>query len=188
MKIDDPANPGTEIEVLTPAEVDAKLKEKDDHVAKKLEEFQKGKTAQELATEASKAEIGEAKKVAEEAKALAESTIASSRKKVVDFLAEQFVGADEALNKKLKDAFEIVEAGRIAKGMDVKDDKSIQEMMISAAGMAGIPNTAASMPSFPLSGGYTPRPSASETEVSEGDNNTFLDAVGYQKPPAPKQN
>lgn len=172
---------GTKETVYTQAELDAQLAEKDAHVAAKLDEFKQGKTAQELKDIERDAAIKAAKDAADAAVATANDTVAQARSKVVNFVAEQFVGTDPELRKKLDDAFKIIEEGRKATGLDIKDDASIQEMMRNAAGMAGL-NSPAHMPVYD-SGSSSPlnfQPKANE--VSDAEHEAFLKATGYQDP------
>ncbi len=131
--------------------------------------------------------IEAAQKAADEAKATAEGTITQAKAKVVNFLAEQFVGQDPELRKKLDEAYGIIEEGRKAKGMDIRDDKAIQEMMTMAASMSGISAPAQVNPVFPMNGGMAPNFQKTEGEISEAEHDAFLTATGYEKPKPTKQ-
>ncbi len=176
--------------VYTQAELDAQLLEKDEHVKQKLEEFTKGKTAIELEREENKRIIEEIKKGSETAVNTANEMVAGARKKVVDFVAQQYVGEDPELRKKLDEAFGIIEAGRTSKGLDIKDDKAIQEMMAAAASMSGIslPAGGAVPPAFMGAGmGGAPSFIKKEGELSDAEHKTFLDAVGYKPDAKPEE-
>ncbi len=177
---------GTEETMYTQAELDAQLAEKDAHVDKKLKEFETGKTAQELKDIEREKAVADAKKIAEDAKALAEGTISSHRKSVVDFLAEQYVGTDKEMRTKLDDALKIVEAGRSANGLDIKEDSSIKEMLGQAAKLAGISSPQAT-PQFPMTGGEAPRFTPQAGEVSDADHKAFMAATGYVPETPPKK-
>lgn len=168
---------GSTEEVFTKAELDAQLQEKDDHVKTKLEEFQKGKTAMELAEEARKTEIAEATRIATEALATAETSKQEKITTVKNYFAESVVGQDAELRTKLDDSLKIIEAGRLANGMDVTSEKAIQEMTVAAANMAGI--SASAMPDFPMTGGGAPDFNKKEGTVDEADHAAFLEATGY---------
>ena len=176
---------GEEEEFFTKAELDAQLAEKDAHVAKKLEEFQTGKTAQELKDIARDKEIAETKAKAEEAIGAAKTIAETAQKKVKDFVASQFVGEDKELRTKLDSSYEIIEAGRIAKGLDTKSDASIQEMMLSASQMAGLNHVAD--PKFPLTNGMAPNFNKTANELSDAEHETFLKATGQYEAPKPKK-
>lgn len=178
MLIDDPENPGQQIEVVPKTEHEKALADKDAHVAQKLEEFKQGKTAAELKEIEREKAVADAKAAADAAKAAAEAVVTGARTKVVNFVAEQFVGQDAELRKKLDDAFGIIEEGRKAKGLDITDDKSIQEMMTAAASMAGI-TTLAGGPSFPMNGGFAPSFQKTASELSDADHQEFLKETGY---------
>lgn len=186
MLIDDPENPGQQIEVVPKTDHDKALADKDAHVAEKLKEFQTGKSAQELKDIERDVAIKEARDAATAAAATANATVEGARKKVVEFVAQQFVGEDPELRKKLDDAFGIIEEGRKAKGLDVKDDKSIQEMMTAAANMAGI--NSISSPSFPMHNGIAPNFQKTASELSDAEHKAFLAATGYQSAPNPIEN
>ena len=176
---------GLEETVHTQEELDAALAEKDEHVKKKLEEFNQGKTSAELKEIEREEKLKEIQKQAEEAVRIANETVQGSRAKIVDFIAKEYVGEDPALRTKLDEAFSLIEEGRKAKGLDVKDDKSIQEMMAQAANMSGI-NTVPSNPSFPMSGGNVPNFNRTPSEVSDSEHDTFLKETGYQQAQPPK--
>lgn len=173
---------GTKEIFYTKAELDAQLAEKDAHVATKLAEFQTGKTAQELKDIERDAAIKTAQDAAEAAKTAANDYIATARSKVVNFVAEQFVGTDVELRKKLDESFSLIEEGRKAKGLDIKDDSSIQEMMRQAANMSGL-NATVSMPNMGGFGsGYAPSFQPKAGEVSDAEHEMFLKATGYKDP------
>lgn len=166
-------------------EADRKIAENEAHTKEKLEEFQKGKTSQELKDIERDNAIKEAKEKSDKAIEMANTTVATARTKVVDYIAQQFVGEDIGLRKKLDDAFSLIEEGRKAKGLDVKDDKSIQEMMTQAASMSGI--GAGQMPNFPMGGGYAPNFQKSPSEISDAEHEAFKKATGYVDPVVKKE-
>ena len=103
---------GTDETVYTQAELDAAKKEADDkaalaiadekkHTAEKLDEFQKGKTAQELKDIERDNAIKTAKETAEKAVKSANDIVENSRKKSIDFIADRMIGKDVELRKKL---------------------------------------------------------------------------------------
>lgn len=162
---------------------DLKIKENEDHTKKKLDEFQTGKTAQELKDIERDKQIDEAKKKSDEAIALANTTVEGARTKVKDFFAVQFVGEDKELRTKLDDSLKIIEAGRAANGQDIKSDDSIKEMMTQAANMAGI--GAGVAPTFPMYGGGAPSFQKKENEISDAEHQAFKAATGYVDPKPP---
>lgn len=172
--------------VYTQAELDDIRAKDKEHIDQKLEEFKRGKTASELATEENRIAM---EKIAADAKAateLAQSTITKARGKVVDFISEQIVGQDPELRKKLNEEMATLEIAYKAQNKDITDDKIIQEMLVKAAGMAGINVNAT--PQFPMVGGMGPSFQPRENEVSDAEHNTFLEAVGYPKDkPAKKE-
>lgn len=167
--------------VYTQAELDGQLAEKDAHVATKLKEFETGKTAQELKDIERDKKIEEATKKGEDAVQAANKIVEDSKKKVVNFIAEQIVGQDVDLRKKLDDATEIIQAGRLSKGLDVASDEAIREIMIAAAQMAGISAPAVS-PVFPMVGGMPPDFIKKEGELSETEHERFLKETGQEIP------
>lgn len=169
----------------TQAELDTQLKDKDEHVEQKLKEFQQGKTAQELKDIERDEQIKTARETADKAIETANSTVATARKNVVDYMAAQIVGEDKELRTKLDEAIEIIEAGRIAKGMDIKDEKSIREIMISAASMSGISTVAPVSPVFPMTGGVPPSFNKTPGQISNEEHNMFLQATGQEIPKPP---
>lgn len=172
-----------EVEVFTKAELDAQLKDKDDHHAKKLDEFQQGKTAQELKDIERDQKVEEAKKIAEDA--MAKLGEAENRRigTVKNFIAGQYVGEDADLRKKLDDSFDLISAGRVAKGLDIASETSIKDIFADAARMAGITTPAA--PSFPMYGGGAPNFTPPAGTVSDNDHAQFLKETGYQSPKPP---
>lgn len=172
---------GEDEEVFSKAEVDAQLKEKDDHVTEKLKEFQTGKTAQELKDIARDKIIEETKVKADEAITTANTIAENAHKKVIDFIAGQFVGEDKELRTKLDGAYEIIEAGRIAKGLDTKGDASIKEMMLSASQMAGLSNVNIN-PTFPMTNGMAPSFGKTPNEISDAEHEQFLRETGQEIP------
>mgnify|MGYP000721148384 CR=1 FL=1 len=180
---------GEEEVVYTQAELDAIKKEADDkildnenHTKKKLEEFQTGKTAQELKDIERDRAIAEANELAKKAEATATATVEGARKKVVNYMAEQVVGQDKELRTKLDSALDIIEAGRVAKGLDIADEKSIQEMMIQAAQMSGINSVSSQSPSFPLTNGMAPSFIKTADELSDAEHERFLRETGQEVP------
>lgn len=172
---------GEDEEVFTKAELDAQLADKDAHVAAKLEEFKQGKTAQELKEIERDRVIAETKAKADEAIGTANTIADNAHKKVIDFIAGQFVGEDKDLRTKLDGAYEIIEAGRIAKGLDTKGDASIKEMMLSASQMAGLSNTNIN-PTFPMTNGMAPNFRKSANEISDAEHEQFLRETGQEIP------
>lgn len=181
IKVDDPENPGQQIDVYTQAELDAQLLEKDNHVKTKLDEFQKGKTAQELKDIETLEAIKKANETAEQANKTAESVKADARGRIVNFMAEQFVGQDADLRTKLNDSFSVIEEGRKAKGLDIQSEVSIKEMMIQASKMSGIDGGNVVNPVFPMGPGMAPNFAPTQETISDQDNDMFLSQVGYQK-------
>lgn len=184
--------------VYTQAELDAQLLEKDTAHKEKIDQFTKGKTAQELATIESQKKIEDMqKKHDEEIGAIKETVTASqtkARTQVVDFLVGQVVGSDPELKKKLEAEMAIVEAGFKATGKDITDNAVIQEIVIKAAGMAGINNvgggSSGGTPNFGMYGGIPPTFGGNENKegigsASEADNAQFKKAVGYEDPKKP---
>lgn len=176
---------GSTEEVFTKEELEAQLKEKDEHVKTKLEEFQKGKTAQELADIKRDEEIAAAKKIAAEAIEKVSQAEQGRINTVKNYIAEQYVGQDADLRTKLDEAYDLISAGRVAKGLDVVSEKSIQEIYTAASAMAGIATVAS--PSFPPTGGYAPNFKAPEGSVSDQEHEKFLRETGYQSPTPPKK-
>jgi len=180
---------GNEVVAMTPEEHEAKLQEelsvklaeKEEHMKQKLDEFQKGKTSQELKEIERENAIAEAKAKAQEAIDGANALKEGHATTVKNFYAEQFAGTDPELRKKLDEAFKIVEAGSKANGIEIKEDKDYATLMTQAALMAGISGaqTIQSSPKFPMGGGYTPSFQPSENEVSDSDHETFLKETGY---------
>lgn len=176
---------GEEEVVYSQAELDTMRAEDKKHVDGKLAEFEKGKTAAELAEITRKKEVEDTKAVADKAIASVEEFKTKARDKVVGFLVEQVVGADVELRKKLETEMAIVEAGFKAQGKDVMDDKVIQEMIIKASAMAGITGSSSS-PNFPMMGGYVPSNDPKKEGTGSGsdaDNEMFKRAVGYKDEP-----
>jgi exopolysaccharide biosynthesis protein len=168
---------GTEETVFTQAELDAQLLEKDNHLKTKLDEFTKGKTAQELSKEENKAAIEAMKKEVDETKASFVKSQETQRTKVVNFLVKQVVGEDVELTKKLAAEMAIVEAGYKASGKDVNDESIIQEMISKSVSMAGINAVA---PSFPMNGGFAPNFNNPKEAVSDAEHEKFLKETGYK--------
>lgn len=171
---------GEDETVYTQAELDAQLADKDAHVAAKLEEFKQGKTAQELKEIERDRVIAETNKKADDAILTANTIADNAQKKVKDFVAGQFVGEDKELRTKLDGAYEIIEAGRLAKGLDIKSDSSIQEMMLSASQMAGLNHVAS--PSFPMTNGMAPSFVKTANEISDAEHEQFLRETGQEIP------
>lgn len=174
-----------EVEVFTKAELDAQLKEKDEHHAKKIDEFVKGKTAQELADIKRDEEVAAAKKIATDALAKVGEVEQARITGVKNFIAEQYVGQDADLRKSLDESFDLITAGRIAKGLDVISEKAIQETYIAAARMAGI--AAVASPTFPMVGGHAPNFQPAAGAVSDQEHERFLKETGYQSPTPAKK-
>lgn len=180
---------GEEIEVFTQAEMDSKLAEKDTAHKEKLDEFLKGKSAQELASIENKKVIEDMQKKHDEeigaVKNMVTSAETKARTKVVEFLVEQVVGGSADLKKKLSEEMATIEAGFKAQGKDINDDAVIQEIVIKAAAMAGITNAPA--PHFVPQGGYAPDFGGNKKEGigsgSDADNEMFKKAVGYKDEP-----
>jgi len=179
---------GNEVVAMTPEEHEAKLQEelnvklaeKEEHMKQKLDEFQKGKTSQELKEIERENAIAEANRKAQEAIDSANALKEGHANTVKNFYAEQFAGNDPELRKKLDDAYKIVEAGSKANGLEIKEDKDYATIMAQAAMMAGITGTQEVVsPRFPMGGGMTPNFQPSENEVSDADHQTFLKETGY---------
>lgn len=166
-----------EVEVFTKAELDAQLLEKDNHHKTKIDEFMKGKTAQELADIKRDEEIKGAKEIAEKALAKLGEVEQGRINTVKNYIAEQYVGQDADLRKKLDDAFDLISAGRLAKGLDIASEASIKEIFTQASGMSGI--TATASPVFPMNGGFAPNFQPAAGEVSDADHQAFLRETGY---------
>lgn len=166
--------------VYTQAELDEMRTKDKEHLDIKLEEFKKGKTAQELESIENKKKMEEIQGESKKALELAEQTTQRARTKVVNYFAASIVGEDVELRKKLDENFAIVEAGFKAQGKDVSEDDVIREMMVKAASMAGLTGQAA--PSFPMGPGNAPSFIKKEGELSDAEHDTFLKAVGYEKP------
>ncbi len=182
MKIKD--ENGVEIEVLTPAEAeaqnkialdkaqaefDAKMKEKDEHVEKKLKEFETGKTAQELKDIETNRKIEEAKKIAEDAG----KTIVEAEARRVSSLKNnaitRFVGEDAELKKKFEENWALV-------NIETKDDADFLKKAEIVAKMTGI-NTADNASGFDITGGYVPNLTAKEKETKEKEFETFKNVL-----------
>lgn len=169
---------GEEEVVYTQAELDAQLAEKDAHVKTKLDEFTKGKGAQELKDQERDAQVAEAKAKADEAaqKAAEATSIAAAERarhqqSVTDFALAQFTGGDTELNKKIMDAMPLV-------NLEIKDDKDILERVRIAATIAGLAGNAAT-PQFPAYGGMAPQFNKNDGP-SDADHEAFLAATGLK--------
>lgn len=161
---------GEEVVVLTQAEVDAQmaekeaamkaefekqLAEKDAHVKEKLGQFQQAtKSAEQLHAEAM-AGIAEAKRIAEEAKV----SVAQSKESELlikrDFYIQSIAGNDPDLKKKLEDSYSLI-------NMPATTDAEIQERLQKAITLAGV--THASSHSMSFGGAVAPQANANSQQ------------------------
>lgn len=184
IKIVDP-DTGAETEAFTQAELEAreaaikaeadkKIADNEAHMAQKLDEFQKGKTATELEKEAERnktaAEIAEARKIAEAAAATVAASEARRLEGLKKMAFQRFVGDDAELNKKLEDAWAVI-------NFDPKDEADFVKKAEMAANMSGLnapPNLAAGM-SF--GGSFAPGFKPSQKKIDETAHQTFRSAL-----------
>lgn len=182
IKIVDP-DTGIESEAFTADEVAAqtkaiqdeaakKIADNEAHMKEKLDEFQKGKTATELEKEAARAkelaDAAESRRIAQEAS----DTVKASEARRVDALKkmafQNIVGADPELNKKMEEAWAII-------NFDTKEDVDFMKKAEMAASMAGInaaPNFSGGM-SF--GGAFPPGFRPVREKEAEGAYQTFRD-------------
>lgn len=169
---------GETIEVFTAdekkAEIDARIAEKEEFQKKKLAEFENGKKSNEAKELEREARLTELQKIAEEAKATAESERTARKSSTKTYFASQFVGNDVDLKAKLEEAY-----GEL--NIDDSTDAGMQQRYQKAANMIGL---GASNRSFaaPVFGGISPTFSPSKESVSDTDHKKFLQEVNYRTP------
>ena len=163
---------GTETEVFTKEEVEAQLAEKDAHVKAKLDEFQKGKSSQDLKDQERDTAIAEAKRIADEASNRAIEAENRRQGQVKQYYIDTYAGGDPEMAKKLAENFDLI-------NVEIKSDDDIKRRIELAANMSGVhaqPNFAPTMPQY---GGYAPTFNKDET-VSEAEHESFLKEVGLK--------
>ena len=152
-------------------EYEAKLAEKDQHVKTKLEEFTKGKTAQELKEIETEKKIEEAKRIAEEAS----GRILASESRRIETLKrvamEKFTGNNQELTKKFEDAWGLV-------NLEIKDDADVARKAELVANMTGLNFSDQNFGSMSLGGAKIPNFSREDTKEKEASYNQFKDTLG----------
>ncbi len=188
MKIEDDA--GNEIEVFTAAEVaeqkaaleathKAALEDKEQHVKKKLEEFQTGKTAAELKEKEWESKIEAATRIAEEAKAHGQTESQKRIDELKSYTMEQYGGADPEIKKKLEDAYAII-------NKDTATDADVVERVRLAAAMSGLTGGVSTV-NPGIYGGYAPSVKSANEQGAAADYDKFTDALGLSDFIKPKQ-
>ncbi len=164
---------GTETEVFTKEEVEAQLAEKDAHVKAKLDEFQKGKSSQELKDQEREAAIAEAKRVADEANNRAIEAETRRQAQVKQYYIDTYANGDPEMAKKLAEGYDLI-------NVEIKSDEDIKRRIELSANMAGVnAPQAAFAPVMPAYGGYAPSFQKTES-LSEEEHNRFLSETGLK--------
>ncbi len=184
IKVVDP-DTGAETEAFTADELAAKTKEIEDaaakkiaeneaHMKEKLDQFQQGKTAAQLAEEEKQgkrdAEIAEAKRLAGEAVA---GQVASETRRLETLKKSaiaSLVGNDPELTKKMEDAWVLI-------NIDAKEDADFFKKAEMAANMSGINHQGTIGPGgMSFGGGFAPQVNKKK-EVDEATHSTFRGAL-----------
>ncbi len=189
---------GVEIEVYTQDEIavhvaakeaelkadfDAKMAEKDSHIKTKLDEFQQGKTAQELKDAERDAAIADARKIAEEAKLNATTAEQRRQDSLKNIAMKKFVGDDSELVAKFEESWTII-------NLEIKDDSDIAKKAEMVANMIGLNNTSNNLGNMPMGGGggFAPKVSAVEKQKSDAEYNKFKSMLGLDEFLPPVEN
>lgn len=169
---------GEMIEVYTAeekqAEIDARIAEKDEFQKKKLAEFENGKKSVEMKEKEREEKFAELQKIAEDAKATAESEKSARKNSAKSYLVSQFVGGDAELKAKLEEAY-----GEL--NIDDSTDAGMQQRYQKAANMIGL-GTSSRPISAPIFGGMSPSFAPSKESVSDADHQKFIKETGYRAP------
>ncbi len=164
---------GTEEEVFTKAELDAQLAEKDAHVKQKLDEFQTGKSAQELKDIEHKTALDEAKRIADEALALGRTSEERRVGSIKEFIMDQYTGGDAELKKKLTEGWDLI-------NLPITGDEDIRKRIELAANAVGLTGPGSAGVVVPAHGGGMPPSFQKKTDktVTEEENKAFREATG----------
>lgn len=162
-------------ETAIKAEYEAKLLDKDAHVQKKLDEFQQGKTAQELKDAERDTKIEEARKLAEDATLRATTAEERRLAALKDIAMKRYVGDDAELKAKFEESWNIV-------NLEIKDDSDVVRKAELVANMAGINQSAIGLGNMPMGagGGFAPKVSAVEKEKKEAEYSKFKSQLGLE--------
>lgn len=159
------------------AEYEAKLLDKDNHMKQKLDEFQQGKSSQELKDQERDAAIADAKKVADEANL----RVANSEQRRLDALKNiamnKYVGDSAELKAKFDESWNLV-------NLDIKEDSDISKKAELVANMIGLNQTSVGLGNMPMGGGgsFAPKVSAVEKEKQDAEYEKFKGAFGLSVP------
>lgn len=117
---------------------EGKLKEKDEYIKEKLDQFVQGKKkAEETMTEAEKRDaewqekLEEAKKEVEQVKQMSQQERDSRLNDLKTVMFEQYGGSDEDVRKKLDEAYEII-------NIEATDAEGVRKRVEAAARYAGV--------------------------------------------------
>lgn len=168
-----------ELEAAKNAEIDRlktehekALLDKDEHVKKKLEEFNQGKSAQELKDIERDRKIEEANRIASEATEGLKTAEGRRINSLKEIAREKFTGNDPELNKKFEESWGLV-------NLEIKEDADIVRKAELVANMSGLNNNGDDgMGGMPMNGGYAPNFKREDTEKSKADHDTFKKALG----------
>ncbi len=182
---------GVEMEVFTQDEIatqiaakEAELKadfekqmaDKDNHLKTKLDEFQQGKTAQELKDTERDTAIAEARKIAEEAKTNAQNAEQRRLDSLKGIAMRKFVGDDAELVTKFEESWAIV-------NLEIKDDSDIAKKAELVANMIGVNQSNQTLGSMPMGGGggFAPKVSAVEKAKGDAEYSKFKSVLGLDE-------
>lgn len=171
---------GEEEVLYTKAELDAieadaaaKVAAAEAEKKEKLDEFLKGKTAQELKEIERERRIEEINKKAEEAEARSKKIEETALEKIKGAEMTKYVGSDAALKAELQAAYDVLS------GMPATTDEEIAARMLAAANMKGFNGPKQSIGGG-MGTGYAPRFDATEDRSKDADHQKFLGALGLE--------
>lgn len=153
----------------------AKIKENEDHLKQKTDEFLKGKNAQELKDIERDKKIEEAKAAADAAGAKAVEAEQKRQDAVRASIVRQYVGEDPKLKERFEESWKMV-------NLEIKTDDDILKKAELAANMAGLNGTGmSSAGGMPMSGGFAPNMKPADKEKKEAEYSTFKNAFGLNE-------
>lgn len=151
-------------------EFNGKLKDKDEYVNKKLDEFVKGGQARDLKDKEWEQKLEDTRKLGEEGLKFGKESEQKRQDTIKNFIMEQYGGNDPEIKKKLEEGYALI-------NKEIKTDDDIAERMKLAANMVGINSGTKSINiNAPMFGGYAPKVTPPDA-TKEQDFKDFKEAL-----------